>query len=257
MTMRWIDLSCDLGEAATHAERAVETAIWTLISSANIACGGHIGDETSMGEAVKECRARGITLGAHPSYPDPEGFGRRHVDMDLNSLVESIGGQLDSLKQSAEKHGATVERVKPHGALYNEAHTSPEIGRAVATAVKRSLPDASIVCAEGSALQRAAGDVGLAVVREAFIDRRYMPDGSLQPRKVQGSLLLDFDEAASQALRFARERSVIAHDGTVVEIEFDTLCAHSDMEGSVERVRRVRRVLEQAGFGIGAFSIER
>lgn len=245
---RLIDLSCDLGEARNDEESAVERAIWPLVSAANVACGGHVGDEQSMREAVGRCVEHGVTLGAHPSYPDREGFGRRHIEITGEELTASLVSQLMLLQGFAKERGRSIERVKPHGALYNEAQRNPQLAGAVVDAVKQAVARAAIVCAAGSAVERVAMGQGLAIVREAFVDRRYMPDGSLQPRSEMGSLLIDPDEAAAQALRLAESGEVVAVDGSVISISFETLCAHSDMVGSVERIGIVVSVLSDAGF---------
>jgi UPF0271 protein len=245
---RAVELSCDLGEAVTDSERAVERAIWPMITAANVACGGHVGDVDSMREAIARCLEFEITLGAHPSYPDREGFGRRHVDMTFDDLVSALSAQLDVLRRLAADAGLEVERVKPHGALYNEAQKDDELAAAVLQAVTQTAPGAALVCAAGSAVERACSKSGARIVREAFVDRRYESNGSLQPRAQRNSLLIDPDEAAAQALRLAERGAVIAVDGSEVRIEFETLCAHSDMPGSVDRIRTVRERLEAAGF---------
>lgn len=251
MSRRRIDLSCDLGEARSPEELAVEDEIWPLISAANVACGGHVGDERSMLASIERCLAHGITLGAHPSYPDREGFGRRHIEIATVDLVASLSGQIEALCSLGRKRGLDVVRVKPHGMLYNEAQADARLAEAVAAAVRQSAPAAALVCAGGSEVERACASAGLAVVREAFVDRRYLPSGALQPRSEPGSMLIDPDEAAAQALRLARDDQVIACDGTTVAVEFETLCAHSDMPGSVERIRLVRARLAGAGFVVG------
>lgn len=247
---RTIDLSCDLGEARSDEERAVESAIWPMISAANVACGGHVGDEESMREAIENCVRYGVTPGAHPSYPDREGFGRRHVEMTSEALVASLSAQIELLRGFARERALDVERVKPHGALYNEAQQDEALALAIIEAVRRTRPRAAIVCAAGSHVEREARRVGITVVREAFVDRRYVPDGSLQPRGEPGSLLLDPKDAAGQAVRLATTGAVIASDGTEVSIAFQTLCAHSDMPGSVARVQSVLRALVDAGFAV-------
>ncbi len=248
---RRIDLSCDLGESRTAEERAVEIAIWPLITSANVACGGHVGDESSMKAAIDRCREHDVALGAHPSYPDREGFGRRTMAIDSDDLIESLASQLESLRRLGIAKKVELERVKPHGALYNEAQGDARLAAAIVEAVRRVAPHAAVVCADGSEVQRACLDAGIAVVREAFADRRYMPDGSLQPRSEEGSLLLNPKDAVAQALRLAQEGRVTSAGGTSVEVVFETMCAHSDMEGSVQRIGLVRSALTRAGFAIG------
>jgi UPF0271 protein len=251
MTTRRIDLSCDLGEAVTEEERSIERAIWPLISSANVACGGHVGDEQTMREAIGLCAEHGVLLGAHPSYPDRDGFGRRHVEIEPDDLVSSLRAQLSALRMLGLERGLEVERVKPHGALYNEAQHDSRLAGAIVAAVRQAAPSAAVVSAGGFAVDSEARKERLAFVREAFVDRRYLADGTLQPRGEEGSLLVDPEDAALQAIRLAESGTVVAADGSEITVAFETLCAHSDMPGSVERIGRVRERLIRAGFTIG------
>lgn len=245
-----VDLSCDLGEARNDEETAVENAIWPLISAANVACGGHVGDEKSMRVAIAKCEDHEVILGAHPSYPDREGFDRKSIEITIEALVSSLSSQLALFRSLAAERRKDIERVKPHGALYNDAHRNSCLAEAVVSSVAQVLPRAAIVCADGSEVDRASREAGLAVVREAFVDRRYLSNASLQPRSEAGSLLTDPEAAADQALRLAASGHVIAADGAVVRLTFETLCAHSDMPGSVERIQRVCARLAAAGFEV-------
>jgi UPF0271 protein len=246
--MTAIDLSCDLGEASTGAQRLVEFAIWPMISSANVACGGHAGDDATMREAIVLSLRHGVTLGAHPSYPDREGFGRRTMQIPPADLRRALGAQLARFRALASWRGVTLSRVKPHGALYNDAHRSRELAEAVTLAMRDAATGAAIVCSPGSQLAAAAKRAGIPVILEAFGDRRYMPDGSLVPRSDPRALLLDPEEAATQALTLAREARVIAIDGSAIDVPFQTLCVHADMERSLERLAEIRRVLGVSGF---------
>jgi len=223
-----IDLSADLGEGAPG-----EDEIWPLIDSANVACGGHVGDEASMRDAAARAREHGVKLGAHPSYPDRENFGRVSLSMPPAELRASLVAQLDALRAFAPLH-----HVKPHGALYNDAHKD----RALAEVIIDAIGDLAIVCSDSSQMAFAARAKGLRVIREAFADRRYEPDGSLMSRKLAGSLLT-VGEAAAQARLLAREGAVIARDGTRIAVPFDTICIHADMEHAVERLRAIRSVI--------------
>jgi UPF0271 protein len=223
-----IDLSADLGEGAPG-----EDEIWPLIDSANVACGGHVGDEESMRGAVARAREHNVKLGAHPSYPDRENFGRLSLAIALDALRTSLIAQLDALRKFAPLH-----HVKPHGALYNDAHKD----RALAEVIIDAIGDLAIVCSDSSQMAAAARAKGLRVIREAFADRRYEPDGSLMSRKLAGSLLT-VDEAAQQARMLATESAVIARDGSRIAIPFDTICIHADMEHAVERLRAIRAAI--------------
>ncbi len=227
-----IDLSADLGEGSPG-----EDEIWPLITSANVACGGHTGDEQSMRLAADLARRHGVRLGAHPSYPDRENFGRMSMQIPADDLRASLVAQISSLRAFS-----TVHHVKPHGALYNDAHKNRDLATVIVEAIRLVDPNIALVVPDHSQMAAAARDAGTAVIREAFADRRYEPDGSLTPRKIPGSTLT-IDEAAAQVALLAREGVVIARDGSRVPIAFDTLCIHADMEGAVERLRAVSRAI--------------
>jgi UPF0271 protein len=220
-----IDISADLGEGAPG-----EDEIWPLITSANVACGGHVGDDESMAYAARRARELGVRLGAHPSYPDRENFGRVSLSMPPDALRASLISQLDALRKHAPLH-----HVKPHGMLYNDAHRD----RALAEVIIDAIGDMAIVCSDTSQMAAAARARGNRVIREAFADRRYEADGSLMSRKLAGSLL-NVDEAAAQAEMLAKEHAVIARDGSRITVEYDTICIHADMENAVERLRAIR-----------------
>jgi UPF0271 protein len=224
-----IDLSADLGEGS-----AGEADIWPLITSANVACGGHIGDEHSMREAARLAQQHGVRFGAHPSYPDRENFGRKSLDIAPDALRDSLIEQISVLHTFAP-----VQHVKPHGALYNDAHKNRALADVIIEAMQRVSRTLAIVAPDHSQMAAAARAAGMNVIREAFADRRYEPDGSLTPRSIPGSTLT-VEEAAAQAALLARESVVITGDGTRVKIAFDTICIHADMEGAVERLRSVR-----------------
>ena len=228
-----LELSADLGEGSPGEEE-----IWPLIQRANVACGGHTGDDDSMREAAELARKHGVLFGAHPSYPDREHFGRKSLAIAPEELRVSLIAQLDALRRFAE-----VRHVKPHGALYNDAHKD----RALADVIVSALdPTVAIVAPDSSQMAAAARAAGIPVIREAFADRRYEPDGSLTPRSIAGSTLT-VEEAAAQAALLAAEGTVVARDGTRLAIPFDTLCIHADMPRAVERLRAIRAALKERG----------
>jgi len=220
-----IDLSADLGEGSEREDK-----IWPLIASANVACGGHTGDEHSMREAARLARKYGVRFGAHPSYPDREHFGRKSLDITPDALRQALIAQIAALHAIEPVH-----HVKPHGALYNDAHKNRALADVVVGAID---PSVAIVAPDHSAMAAAGRAAGIRVIREAFADRRYEADGSLTPRAISGSTL-SVAEAAAQAELLAREGIVIARDGTRVPIAFDTICIHADMPGAVERLRAI------------------
>jgi UPF0271 protein len=228
-----IDLSADLGEGASD-----EPEIWPLITSANVACGGHYGDVESMTHAVVRARELGVRVGAHPSYPDRENFGRKSMTMSPEALRASIVEQIAALRDIA----GMLAHVKPHGALYNDAHKDRALAEIVIDAIRAVDPSLPIVCGDSSQMAAAARAAGTPVIREAFADRRYNADGSLVARSEPGSRL-DVLEAATQAAMLANENAVVARDGTRITIPFDTICIHADMEHAVARLRAIRAAI--------------
>lgn len=229
-----IDLSADLGEGAPD-----ESEIWPMITSANVACGGHYGDAASMTHAAARARELGTHIGAHPSYPDRPNFGRKSMAMPSDALHATLIEQITALQEIA----GPLHHVKPHGALYNDAHKDRTLAGNLIAAIRAVDPALPIVCSDTSQMAAAARAAGTPVIREAFADRRYNPDGSLVSRTEPGSLLT-VDEAAAQTALLAKEGMVIARDGTRINVPFDTICVHADMEHAVERLRAIRRMLQ-------------
>jgi UPF0271 protein len=226
-----IELSADLGEGSPGEEE-----IWPLIHRANVACGGHVGDDASMRAAAELALEHDVILGAHPSYPDRENFGRRSMSLPPGVLRASLTGQISALRAFAPVH-----HVKPHGALYNDAHKDRALADVIVSALDASI---ALVAPDHSQMAAAARAAGICVIREAFADRRYEPDGSLTPRAIPGSTLT-IEEAAAQAALLAREGVAIARDGASVPIAFDTLCIHADMDGAPARLRAIRRAIDK------------
>jgi UPF0271 protein len=247
--MRAIDLNADMGEYADEAQRAVEAALTPLISSCSIACGGHAGDEKTMRETARRAKAYGVSVGAHPSYPDRKGFGRRSRTIAADELAESLRAQIAALKSILDAEGVTLAHVKPHGALYNDAARDIALARIVA----QVACDAILVGPPQSMLERAAKELNAEFAVEGFVDRLYLKSGALAPRSQPGGVIEDIAARTHQALAIARGEPVAAADGELT-LAVKTLCIHSDSPGAVETARAVRAGLEADGFAIRTFA---
>ena len=245
--LRRIDLNCDLGEGCGN-----DAAIMPLISSANIACGAHAGDDDSMRETLRLCREFGVVAGAHPGYADREQFGRRALQLTPAEVHALVGEQLQRLAALSRAEGIRLAHVKPHGALYNQAAGDARLADSIAGCVRDFDAQLVLVGLAGSELPAAGLRAGLQVAHEAFIDRRYLADGSLAPRGTAGAVIGDIGHAIAQALSILREAAVDTLDGTRLAVNADTLCLHGDREDAVELARRLRDAFHEAGFGIGA-----
>lgn len=245
--IRAMDLNCDMGECDDATGVANDLALLDVVTSANIACGGHAGDERSMERMIVAAMERGVALGAHPGYPDRANFGRIACDMDPRPLEDSLASQIDNLTRIAARLGGKITHVKPHGALYHAAMQDHTIAELIAHAMTRAGLSAILV---GQANAPALGiwrDMGFRVAAEAFADRRYEPDGSLRARTRPDSLIEDPAQAAEQAVRIAKEVQVIATSGDIVALVADTLCLHSDTPNALQNARAVRAALMRSG----------
>jgi len=252
--MTTIDLNADLGEGFGIYRLPQEPELLSLVTSANIACGGHAGDPIVMRETVALAQARGVAIGAHPGYPDREGFGRRELGASPAEVAALVITQVGALAAVCAAAGARLRYVKPHGALYNRLARDWPAATAVAEAIFAVDPALLLLGLDGSLMIRAAEDVGLRGVREAFVDRGYLPDGSLVPRGEAGALLDDPDLVAERALRMVAEHHVVAIDGTRRLLHPESLCTHGDGPHAALLVRAVRQRLEGAGIGIAPFA---
>ena len=243
--MRAIDLNADMGEYRRDSEARNEAALMALISSCSIACGGHTGNSETMGITARLARLHGVSIGAHPSYPDQEGFGRTFIDISNEDLASSIREQINGLRRVLNEEGLSLSHVKPHGALYNSAAKDDALAKIVVDA----SGDAIIFGPPNSALERAALERGNVFVAEGFIDRLYQKDGSLTPRAMAGAIIPDIPKRAAQGVKLARREAVDAADGSIA-LCVSTLCIHSDSPGALETAQAVRTELLKDGFQI-------
>ena len=247
-----IDINSDLGEGA-----GTEMALMPLITSANIACGGHAGNENTMRTTVELAIRNKVAIGAHPGYPDRERFGRMPMDMPARELIESIRRQIDSLVGVASRMGARVTHVKAHGALYNQGERDATIARNIIFGIQAATGghELVIVAPPGSAMVEEATGAGMKVAREGFVDRRYEADGTLQSRSIAGSVLTDPAEAVQQALSFVKSGGVTAVDGSFLKLAVDTLCVHGDTPGAPDIARAVRDAFAKAKVKVTPFRV--
>jgi 5-oxoprolinase (ATP-hydrolysing) subunit A len=247
-----MDLNCDVGELPEALADGTQEAILRQVTSANIACGGHAGDPQMMRATIEQALRCGTAIGAHPGYEDRANFGRIELRLSSDEIAASVHKQILALAEIAERCGARIGHVKPHGALYNQAARDREIARAIAEGVARWRRDVTLVGLAGSAMLEEFRAAGYAVAAEAFADRKYESDGSLRPRKFRDALLHDPAEAAAQAVRIAKEGSVVAANGAVVPLKVETICIHGDTPGAPQIAAAVRRALEDAGVALQA-----
>lgn len=268
--MRRIDLNCDLGEARRGTPRwsaslaagagahPDDEALLDVVTSANVACGFHAGNRTTMGATASAAAARGVALGAHPSYRDPHDFGRRAQDVPRAALADLVHFQLVELDMAARRRGTRVRYVKPHGALYNGIVRDEVQAAGVVDAVLRYAHDAGeeplpILGLPGSAVLEAAAAAGVRAVGEAFADRGYRADGTLVPRGEPGAVLTDPSEVATRVVAMASGAAIATADGASVVVAAASVCVHGDTPGALGLVRGIRSALHAAGVEVAPF----
>ena len=247
---RKIDLNCDMGESYGAYRIGADEALMGWVTSANIACGYHAGDPMVMDRTVRLAIENGVGIGAHTGFPDLLGFGRRQMQLSPEEVEHSVLYQVGALAAFAHSAGAKLAHVKAHGALYNMAAKDIEMARAIVRGVARAGSDLILVGLAGSALIEAAQEAGLRVASEGFADRAYNPDGTLRSRRLPGAVMKNPEQAAEQALRIARDGTVVTYTGEEISLHVDTICVHGDTPTAVEIVKAIRRELEQAGIAV-------
>jgi UPF0271 protein len=242
----YIDLNSDMGESYGAYTIGADDEVLHFVTSANVACGWHGGDPSVMRRTIQRAKELGVRVGAHPSYPDLLGFGRRVMQITREEARDYVLYQIGALRAFAEALGAQLQHVKPHGAIYNAAVKDRELSLGIAEGVADAGGDLILVGLPGSALLNAGQEAGLRVAREAFGDRAYNEDGTLVSRKIAGSLITDPDTVAERVLGFTRG-TVKAITGREIRVEAETICLHGDTPGAAAIARRVRERLEAAG----------
>jgi len=245
--MTAIDLNSDLGEGDAYDDELLQ-----IVSSCNIACGGHAGDADTMAATVQAALINGVCVGAHPAYPDRDGFGRVRRYLAGDALYEALTEQVTTLADIAVQLGSRLTHVKPHGALYNDAVADRELADVIARVVAEAHGTLAFVGMANTELQSAADRHGLEFIAEAFVDRAYEADGTLVSRSEPAAVHSDLSVIATQAVGLAKAGHVTARNGDVIDVPADTLCIHGDTPGAAEAARAVRDVLESHGIEIRA-----
>jgi UPF0271 protein len=249
-----IDLNADLGEGFGHSREAEDQALLDLVSSANIACGFHAGDATTMRDTVRAAKLRGVTIGAHPSYPDIPGFGRRELGLPAKQIELHVEYQIRALRDVCGMERAKLSYVKPHGALYNRAARDPEVARAVATAIHNVGASLTVLGPAGSEMAHAAERVGIPFASEAFVDRAYKSDGTLVPRDEEGAVIHDVKRAVQRAVMLVKGQTITADDGSELHIVAQSLCVHGDNPDAAAILSALNARLKESGVTIAPFA---
>lgn len=245
-----IDFNCDLGEGCGD-----DAAIMPWITSANIACGGHAGDDGTIRETLRLCQTHGVVAGAHPGYDDRAQFGRRELMLSPGEIRALVRDQIDRIRSIADEEHVSLRHVKPHGALYNVSAREPDVALAIAEAVHLIDPGLVLVGLAGSPSIHAAESLGLRVAHEVFAERGYAASGQLLPRSAPGAVIASLDDAIAQALDMALHGRVRTADGGVLTLCADTLCLHGDRSDAATFARALRDSLEAGGVDILPFGV--
>ncbi|MDE1882492.1 MAG: LamB/YcsF family protein [Rhodospirillales bacterium] len=249
-----VDLNSDLGESYGAWNMGDDAAMLGIVSSANVACGFHAGDPAGILKTVRMAAENNVVIGAHVSYPDRAGFGRRNMDVTSEELIGDVIYQIGALQGIAKAAGTRVCYVKPHGALYNQIAHDERQALAMIQAIQMLDPALALMGLAGTKVLALARAEGLAVVAEVFADRGYTKDGLLVPRHEPGAVLHDPEDVAKRMLNFARTGSITAHDGTDIRIEAQSICVHGDSPGAVAMAKAIRRRFEAENIRVTPFA---
>lgn len=242
-----VDLNCDLGESFGRYTLGLDAEVIKLVSSANVACGFHAADPVVMAKTVEMCAKAGVAIGAHPGYPDLQGFGRRNMVIPPAELGDMVLYQLGALGAFARARGLKLSHAKPHGAMYNMAVKDAALAEAICAAVQRYDENLAILAPGGSELERAAVKQGLPFICEVFADRAYMPDGTLVPRSQPGAVIEDEEVAISRVIEMVKTGEVVAINGEKIKVRAESVCVHGDGARALQFVEKIRAALAAAG----------
>ena len=245
-----VDLNCDLGESFGRYTLGLDEQVIPLISSANVACGYHASDPIVMDQTISMAKEQGICVGAHPGFPDLMGFGRRNMSVSKADMHDYVLYQLGALHAFLRAHGAILQHVKPHGAMYNMAAKDKALAAAICAAVKEFDKDVILLGLAGSKLIEAADEAGLRCASEVFADRAYMEDGSLVPRTQSGAMIEDENEAIARVIGMVKNGVVKAVTGKEIRVRADSICVHGDGAKALAFTKRIRTALEAEGITV-------
>ena len=238
-----IDINCDMGELNELMDDGTYEALMDHVTSINVACGGHAGDDVMMNTMIELAKGKKVNIGAHPSYPDKENFGRYEIDISISDLKDSISTQIINLIDIANKNGSELSHVKPHGALYNKAAEDKGLAMLIGEVVKSIDPLLPILCLAGSQMITVLESIGLKAMPESFADRTYEPDGTLRKRSYSNALINNPQIASKQAFNIYYKKRIIAHEGSEFSIDSETICIHSDTENALKIAKAVKQKL--------------
>ncbi len=238
-----IDINCDMGESRGNAIIGNDEALFPYITSCNIACGFHGGDPYHIQKTIESALNFGLKIGAHPSYPDLEGFGRKKMTLEADELKAIMTYQIAALKGMVESAGGKLEYVKPHGALYHKATANAKECTVIVEAMQAIDKDLALMGLANSEMKKVANKQGVYFIKEAFLDRKYLPNGQLLPRKEEGSVIHHPQEVLNQFVLLLNKQSVMASDGSEISIKADSFCVHGDNPAAVKLLKTIHDYL--------------
>ena len=242
-----ININCDLGEKSKHHSNKYDPDLLELVNSANVACGFHAGDDKSMSQVIQISKKNGVSIGAHPSFNDPENFGRQRMNLSSSEVRKLIIDQYEILQKIAENYGDKVTHIKPHGALNNMACEDIELAATLAKAINEISKDLIYLVPTGSKMEEAAKKLNMKIACEIFADRNYEDDGNLVSRKKTHALITNPEEAKKHVLNMVKNQSLNCHSGKQIPCEIDSVCIHGDNESSLATAKSIKNNLLENG----------
>ena len=251
---REININCDLGEKSKHHSNKHDPDLLKIVNSANVACGYHAGDEQTMNEVILVSKENGVSIGAHPSFNDPENFGRNKINLSSVEIKKLIIDQYEILQKIADKHDEVVSHIKPHGALNNMACEDIELAEIIANTINEISKDLIYLVPTGSKMEIAAKRLNMKIACEIFADRNYEDDGNLVSRKKPNALIIDPELAKNHVLSMVKNQAINCHSGKQIPCEIDSVCIHGDNKSSLETAKSVKQNLVDNGLNLLALN---